>query len=65
MTATENGGGSSIPMWLRLLIVVVGIMIVVHEVLADEPRWLILVTAMVMMGLVSPDIIDRWKGGGS
>lgn len=61
MSAPSNGGGL-IPMWLRILIVVVGIMIVVHEVLT-EPRWILLVTAMVMMGLVSPDIIDRWKGG--
>jgi uncharacterized protein (DUF983 family) len=58
----ENPSGGSVPMWLRITIVVVGIMTVVHEVL-NEPRWIVLVVAMVMMGLVSPDIIDRWKGG--
>ena len=53
---------SAIPMWLRMAIVVVGIAVVVHEVLT-EPRWIVLVVAMVMMGLVSPDILDRWRNG--
>ena len=52
----------TIPMWLRMAIVVVGIAVVVHEVLT-EPRWIVLVVAMVMMGLVSPDILDRWRNG--
>lgn len=59
---TGNGAASSIPMWLRILIVVAGIVVVIHEMLT-EPRWVMILVAMVMMGLVSPDIIDRWKGG--
>ncbi len=59
---TDNLEAAAIPTWLRILIVVVGIAVVVHEVLT-EPRWIILVVAMVMMGLVSPDLVDRWRKG--
>ena len=53
---------TGIPAWVRLLIVLVGIAVVIHEVLT-EPRWIVLVAAMVMMGLVSPDLLDRWRNG--
>jgi hypothetical protein len=59
---TDPEPGVVVPMWLRVVIVVAGILVVVHEVLT-EPRWLVMVVAMVMMGLVSPDILDRWRKG--
>ena len=62
--APKPSRADGIPAWVRILIVVVGIAVVVHEVLT-EPRWIVLVVAMVMMGLVSPDILDRWRNGPS
>lgn len=56
--------GTRLPMWVQILIVLVGIGVVVYEVVSqDSPRWLVVTTAMVMMGLLSPDIFDRWRKG--
>lgn len=56
--------GTRVPMWVQVLVVVAGIAVVMFEVLrADEPRWPVLMVAMAMMGLLTPDIFDRWKKG--
>jgi hypothetical protein len=49
-------------MWARVTGFFIGAGTVIHEVI-NEPRWIVLLVGMVMMGYVSSDLLDKWKGG--
>lgn len=60
---------STLPPWLRTLSAVTGVAILAaqaagHLLFAREPNLLLLVAGAVMVGLVSPDKIDRFLPGG-
>jgi hypothetical protein len=59
MTGSEGRG---LPMWARVTGFFIGAGTVIHEVI-NEPRWIVLLVGMVMMGYVSSDLLDKWKGG--
>jgi hypothetical protein len=52
------------PRWLRLLINLGGVAVIGHEtVVSESPRWPLLLVAIVMMGLASADLLDRYLPG--
>jgi hypothetical protein len=59
---TGEDGGRGLPMWARVTAFFGGLGMVFYEVV-NEPRWVVLLVALTMMGYVSPDILDKWKGG--
>lgn len=64
MTASPNKP----PKAVAIIINLTGLGVVVHETVATAtPRWWLLVISVVMMGLASPDLFDRFVGkdGGS
>lgn len=60
----DDSGGRGLPMWARVTGFFIGAGTVVYEVV-NEPRWVVLLVALTLMGYVSPDILDKWKGGPS
>lgn len=59
---------STLPPWLRTLSAVTGVGILAaqavgHLLFAREPNLLLLIAAAVMVGLVSPDKLDRFLPG--
>lgn len=52
------------PRWLRLTINLGGIAVIGHEtVVSEAPRWPLLLVAIIMMGLASADLLDRYLPG--
>jgi hypothetical protein len=52
------------PRWLRLTINIGGLAVIGHEtVVSESPRWPLLLVAIVMMGLASAELLDRYLPG--
>lgn len=68
-TVTDTGGtpqpgGEWVPIWLRIIIALVGLAIVVYEVIRPgEPRWLGVLAGMVMAQQIPIELFDRWRRG--
>lgn len=59
---------STLPSWLRTLSAVTGVAILAaqaagHLIYGRDPNLLLLIAAAVMVGLVSPDKLDRFLPG--
>ena len=57
---TGENSGRGLPAWARVTAFFSGLGVVFYEV-ANEPRWVVLLVALTLMGYVSPDIFDKRK----